>query len=433
MWSVHTKGSGNLCYLYLYTPAYMYCKICTGGCGLLLLATPHKQKYDVEGDAAKQDTPYEPKEEGVAPYRTTFAEETFRKPEGVQSPVHRSASASSSAPVEQDSVEKFASSSVLEQGVVGHGGEGVKPAKSDAQFNGLSPPSHHDVGAEADDEQSSHSESVVSAPEGHGEEELAYSVRESHESGHDPQQPGVVMNGHDHQPSSAKGPDSVLDSQPAPAKKRSSKSRDNVKKGIRLTQVGVEEGNVAQCSLVTSMGKVVTFKFSLDYDKPSELCRHLVSVLCVSVCVCVCVCVCVFGYVRVFVCVCVCVWEWVAVCVVCVCVCVWWVGRGLPTPLSAHSISFLFTPPFFPSSSPPTRPSMAISRAMRRRSSFSRWPMSFRRPSWIRRSQAPSRRPNHPQPSHTLPSPPTQTCPRTSPTSRRASLRGVGRARWPPT
>ena len=66
----------------------------------------------------------------------------------------------------------------------------------------------------------------------------------------------------------------------APTKKRSSKSRENVRgaKGtIRLTQVGIEEvKNVAQCSLVTSTGKVVTFKFSLDYDKPSELCRHLV-------------------------------------------------------------------------------------------------------------------------------------------------------------
>eukprot|EP00731_Ephydatia_muelleri_P036973 Em0368g1a len=65
----------------------------------------------------------------------------------------------------------------------------------------------------------------------------------------------------------------------APTKKRSSKSRENVRgaKGtIRLTQVGIEEvKNVAQCSLVTSTGKVVTFKFSLDYDKPSELCRHL--------------------------------------------------------------------------------------------------------------------------------------------------------------
>eukprot|EP00731_Ephydatia_muelleri_P036976 Em0368g4a len=65
----------------------------------------------------------------------------------------------------------------------------------------------------------------------------------------------------------------------APTKKRSSKSRENVRgaKGtIRLTQVGIEEvKNVAQCSLVTSTGKVVTLKFSLDYDKPSELCRHL--------------------------------------------------------------------------------------------------------------------------------------------------------------
>ena len=66
----------------------------------------------------------------------------------------------------------------------------------------------------------------------------------------------------------------------APTKKRSSKSRENARgaKGtIRLTQVGTEEvKNVAQCSLVTSTGKVVTFKFSLDYDKHSELCRHLV-------------------------------------------------------------------------------------------------------------------------------------------------------------
>ena len=60
-----------------------------------------------------------------------------------------------------------------------------------------------------------------------------------------------------------------------PAKKRSSKR--GAKGTIQLTQVGIEEvKNVAQCSLVTSTGKVVTFKFSLDYDKPSELCRHLV-------------------------------------------------------------------------------------------------------------------------------------------------------------
>ena len=82
--------------------------------------------------------------------------------------------------------------------------------------------------------------------------------------------PGAMKSSHDVQTTTSA----------APTKKRSSKSRENVRgaKGtIRLTQVGIEEvKNVAQCSLVTSTGKVVTFKFSLDYDKPSELCRHLV-------------------------------------------------------------------------------------------------------------------------------------------------------------
>ena len=110
--------------------------------------------------------------------------------------------------------------------------------------------------------------------EGQSEEEsLAYSVQEAQESGHSDPPPGAM-----------KSQDSSHDVQTttsaAPTKKRSSKSRENVRgaKGtIRLTQVGIEEvKNVAQCSLVTSTGKVVTFKFSLDYDKPSELCRHLV-------------------------------------------------------------------------------------------------------------------------------------------------------------
>ena len=138
---------------------------------------------------------------------------------------------------------------------------------------------------------------------------MAYSVQEAQESGHSDPPPGAM-----------KSQDSSHDVQTttsaAPTKKRSSKSRENVRgaKGtIRLTQVGIEEvKNVAQCSLVTSTGKVVTFKFSLDYDKPSELCRHLVKkrngwlLYCVFpyqftfcnsnflftfVCVCVCVCV----------------------------------------------------------------------------------------------------------------------------------------------
>ena len=139
---------------------------------------------------------------------------------------------------------------------------------------------------------------------------MAYSVQEAQESGHSDPPPGAM-----------KSQDSSHDVQTttsaAPTKKRSGKSRENVRgaKGtIRLTQVGIEEvKNVAQCSLVTSTGKVVTFKFSLDYDKPSELCRHLVrkrnrlllhcifryqftfcnsNFLFTFVCVCVCVCVC---------------------------------------------------------------------------------------------------------------------------------------------
>ena len=163
------------------------------------------------------------------------------------------------------------------------------------------------------DEEQSHSESVASLPlEGQSEEEsLAYSVQEAQESGHSDPPPGAM-----------KSQDSSHDVQTttsaAPTKKRSSKSRENVRgaKGtIRLTQVGIEEvKNIAQCSLVTSTGKVVTFKFSLDYDKLSELCRHLVrkrnglllycifryqftfcnsNFLFTFVCVCVCVCVCV--------------------------------------------------------------------------------------------------------------------------------------------
>ena len=213
---------------------------------------------------ARHDLPYDPKEE--LSLRNVVTEDYSRKPEVVQSPVHRSASAS--ILVDQESLDKALSLGAFEP----QGGllsdDVVKPSKSDSQLN-LSPPSHDTTTAEgkqSDEEQ--HAEVAAPPIEGPSEEELAYSVRESQESGHDAQ-PGAV-----------KGQDSSHDVQAAPPKKRSSKSREGGRRGgggIRLTQVGIEDGNVAQCSLVTSTGKVVTFKFSLDYDKPSELCRHLVS------------------------------------------------------------------------------------------------------------------------------------------------------------
>ena len=227
---------------------------------------------DGDLDTAKQDTPNDSKEDIVAA-SNVVAEDASHRPEVVQSPVHRTLSAS--ALMDHDLVDKGALPVAQEQSVGAPRNDVVKTTKSDAQLH-LSPQSH-DAGSETklSDEEQSHSESVASLPlEGQSEEEsLAYSVQEAQESGHSDPPPGAM-----------KSQDSSHDVQTttsaAPTKKRSSKSRENVRgaKGtIRLTQVGVEEvKNVAQCSLVTSTGKVVTFKFSLDYDKPSELCRHLV-------------------------------------------------------------------------------------------------------------------------------------------------------------
>ena len=217
------------------------------------------------------------------------------------------------------------------------------------------------------DVEQSHSESVASLPlEGQSEEEsLLYSVQEAQESGHSDPPPGAM-----------KSQDSSHDVQTttsaAPTKKRSSKSRENARgaKGtIRLTQVGTEEvKNVAQCSLVTSTGKVVTFKFSLDYDKPSELCRHLVrkgNGLLLY---------CIFRYQSTF-----CNSNFLFT-FVCVCVC-------LSLYLSIHFICI-------------HRLSMATSKAMRKRSSSSKLLMCCRRPSWRRRSPVLSCRPrNHLSPS----------------------------------
>jgi len=226
-----------------------------------------------DSDSVRQDAPNESKEDVVTVNNNGVVKEASCRPEGVQSPVHRTLSAS--ALVDHDLGNKGASSLPQEQSVGATGNDVAKTTKSDVQLH-LSPQSH-DAGNETklSDEEQSHSESVASLPlEGQSEEEaLAYSVQEAQESGHLDPTPGAV-----------KGQDSSQDvhtTTTAPLKKRSSKSRESVRGGakgtIRLTQVGIEEvKNVAQCSLVTSTGKVVTFKFSLDYDKPSELCRHLV-------------------------------------------------------------------------------------------------------------------------------------------------------------
>ena len=156
----------------------------------------------------------------------------------------------------------------------------------------------------------------------------------------------------------------------APTKKRSSKSRENVRgaKGtIRLTQVGIEEvKNIAQCSLVTSTGKVVMFKFIQDYDKPSELCRHLVRKGNGFLFYCV------FHYQFTF-----CNSNFLFT-FVCVCV--------------SHSTSFLLLSTHFICIH---RLSMATSKAMRKRSSCSKGLMCCRRPSWRRRGQVLSCRPRN--------------------------------------
>ena len=139
----------------------------------------------------------------------------------------------------------------------------------------------------------------------------------------------------------------------APTKKRSSKSRENVRgaKGtIRLTQVGIEEvKNIAQCSLVTSTGKVVMFKFiqeapGKEREWISILLRIPLSIhflqLKLSFHLCVCVCV---SHSTSFL------------------------------PLSTHFICIY-------------RLSMATSKAMRKRISCSKLLMCCRRPSWRLRS-----------------------------------------------
>ena len=227
---------------------------------------------DGDLDSARQDTPYESKEDIVAHSNNLMIEEAYHRPEMVQSPLHRTLSVSALVD-HHDSVDK-------EQSRGAPGNDVVKTTKSDVQLH-LSPQSH-DVGNETklSDEEQSHSESVASLPlEGQSEEErLAYSVQEAQDSGHPDPPPGVLKSqdsSHDIQATAITTTTTTTTTSVVPAKKRSSKR--GAKGTIQLTQVGIEEvKNVAQCSLVTSTGKVVTFKFSLDYDKPSELCRHLV-------------------------------------------------------------------------------------------------------------------------------------------------------------
>ena len=48
------------------------------------------------------------------------------------------------------------------------------------------------------------------------------------------------------------------------------------KKGLRLKLIEKAD-NVVSCSLVTSSGQLINFRFSLDYDKPREIFQNLVS------------------------------------------------------------------------------------------------------------------------------------------------------------
>ena len=48
------------------------------------------------------------------------------------------------------------------------------------------------------------------------------------------------------------------------------------KKGLKLKLIEKAD-NVVSCSLVTSSGQMINFRFSLDYDKPREISQNLVS------------------------------------------------------------------------------------------------------------------------------------------------------------
>ena len=62
------------------------------------------------------------------------------------------------------------------------------------------------------------------------------------------------------------------------ARSKKGTSRSKVPKGkMKLSLDEVLEGNVASCTLVTSKGNIINFKFNMDYDKPQEMFNNFVS------------------------------------------------------------------------------------------------------------------------------------------------------------
>ena len=59
-------------------------------------------------------------------------------------------------------------------------------------------------------------------------------------------------------------------------RKKSGRSKETKTKTLRLKHTYLSKDRVLGCSLNTSVGQVVNFKFSIEYDKPKEIFHNFV-------------------------------------------------------------------------------------------------------------------------------------------------------------